>query len=461
MNKKITTCATEKDDPVLYAKIVKAAEDLKQNGYAIIESLWDAERIQQCTNEMWDTLESMSQCYEKDGQHFDRARGSYTKFPMSNLLPHKHGICETAGLNHAEALRHARTDDAILRVFATLYGNTQLLGSMDRVNFKFPCKKYASLADWPHADQNPAKQDLRCVQAFIDLLGVRNEAEPGNRFYEGSHLTFAQFSKPWVGHFEKDWFKLTPAMIAQIDTAKTPLVKPCYPPGSLVLWDSRTIHSPSDGGDFARGRFVIYVCYLPYCETICTAKDEANKRTAFTDMRATPHLPSPQTMFPKYKFPRSEDTRYLEVDPCHLFAPTLKPLLDATSEARATALAQRMLPDEKEELLFGFKSYGDSPARYLWNKKWAGGPPLLKLVQNRVKTPLSKEVLQARKKVRVKQSPDDAEAAKAAKKKLQKKKQQTQKQKKQKESMKKRKAVEEKSKKQAQLFATKKRKFSG
>ena len=148
--------STEADDPELYAKIVGAAKHLKKHGWAVMEDLIDEKTIQRNTSKMWDTLEAMSAQYKKAGEHFSRECTNYAAVPMSRLLPHKHGIVESAHFNHCEAAREMRVHDIVLKVFATLYGTTQLVGSMDRINWKFPGKKYTSQAEWPHADRRSA-----------------------------------------------------------------------------------------------------------------------------------------------------------------------------------------------------------------------------------------------------------------------------------------------------------------
>jgi hypothetical protein len=388
------------DDPAFYAKCVATVEHLKTHGWAVWDGFLDAAEIEANTAKMWDTLEAMSAKYKPVGEHFTRERQSYASYHMDKLLPHKHGIVETAYINHAEAVRDIRTHDKVLRFFTTLYGTTQLVGSMDRVNFKFPGRRYKSQADWPHADQQPGKNGLRCVQAYVSLTGSETEEHPGNRFYDKSHLAFEQMTRPFVGLVEKDWFKLTPEQIAAIDTDAYPLVKPCHGPGALVLWDSRTIHSPSDGSNFAPGRYVVYACYQPYNRVMFTAADEKKKRELFTQKRAAPHWPSPQaTPFPE--FPRTydrEDFRYRSADDEHLFAPALKQC--RTKEERRVRLAACQLPNEREKLVFGFESYSTRGTKGLWDKKWGGGAPLLTLVADREKVPLNKTALAKLKKAK-------------------------------------------------------------
>lgn len=266
-------------------------------------------------------------------------------------------------------------------------------------------------------DQNPRKLGRRCIQAYLNVTGTTNENEPGNRFYEGSHIAFKKFTKPYRGNDDTDWFKLTDDMITEIpEKFGLKLVKPLCPPGSLVLWDSRCIHSPHDGSDFGVGRCVFYMCYLPYQADTFNAKEEKKKAEAYTTMRSTQHTPFPQHMFPKTgRTYGKEDIRYTEVAVNHLFATSLKKC--ETEEEKTQVLAKCLLPDREERLLFGFKSYSALPPGVgLWNKK-SKGDALLRL------TPMSEEWLPLTAKViKRRQKEKEDKKKEAAKKKDNKKK---------------------------------------
>ena len=213
-------------------------------------------------------------------------------------------------------------------------------------------------------------------------------------------MVFEKFTKPYRGRDDTDWFKLTDEMIDTIrNEYQLKLVKPICSPGSLVLWDSRTIHSPDDGSDFGIGRSVFYVCYLPYQSDTFTIKEEEKKRNAFNEMRATQHTPFPQHMFPKKcRTYGKENMRYVEIESAHLFATTLKKY--ENGKDKTDALTKCLLPDKEEELLFGFKSYSSIPKSIgLWGKKYDKDcKPLVGLIPMSTEwIPLSKRVIQYRK----------------------------------------------------------------
>jgi len=64
------------------------------------------------------------------------------------------------------------------------------------------------------------------------------------------------------------------------------------PKGSLVLWDSRTIHcgiEPLKNRKNPNFRAIIYLCYLP--RSLATSKQLEKKIKAFETLRTTSHWP--------------------------------------------------------------------------------------------------------------------------------------------------------------------------
>lgn len=246
-------------------------------------------------------------------------------------------------------------------------------------------------------DQNPRKLGLRCVQAYVDLLGTTNENQPGNRLYEGSHDYFEELTQAVRGDVDNDWVKIDSHGLGPALEAKCALVKPTCPPGSMVLWESRTTHSPDDGSDFEQGRFVVYVCYLPYDQKVFTAKQEEKKRDAFTNMRATTHCPFPQELFGKHARTYGREMLYMEAAPEHLYASGMAPHLTSSTVTQREALKQLTQPDATEKLLFGFQSYSKLPTGIgLQRLRWTSPPLLTLTLQSTPLVPLTVDALRKR-----------------------------------------------------------------
>jgi hypothetical protein len=79
------------------------------------------------------------------------------------------------------------------------------------------------------------------------------------------------------------------------------------PKGSIVFWDSRTIHMGTlprlDRVNMDRWRFVVYVCYTP--AHLQTNEDVKLKRMAYIENRCTAHWPHGVRVFQK----TSDDTK--------------------------------------------------------------------------------------------------------------------------------------------------------
>jgi hypothetical protein len=332
-----------------------AANDLEKLGYAVIKGVYSREEAEQIHHDMWSCLEKASDGKLKQGV-------DYTKVKAKYLPPHQHGILHTYRVNHAPPVRQVRRDPRIIKIFASFYGTDQLTCSMDRVNFKFPGKVYESKKPWPHADQDPRLLGRVTIQSYLSLTDAGEDA-PSNRLYEGSHLIFDEFFKE--RRLEKgpidNWTTLDEHEAYSL--GKTcPLVKPILEKGDMLFWDSRTVHSPSDGSNYEGGRFVIYLCYNKLWEKEGDQTFLNKKKQAFLACHASRHTPIPQSLFPKG--PR-------------IYDPSKPPLYASFTKEQ---LGIEDVPQGAEKYLFGFSPYGGKEGLNLgegWNH---GEKPLLHFV---------------------------------------------------------------------------------
>jgi hypothetical protein len=327
-------------------KICQAADDLDKLGYAVIRGVYSNEEAEKIHSDMWSCLEKAT-----EGKlHRDL---DYTKKKAMDLLPHQHGIIHSYRINHAPPIRQVRRDPRILNIFASFYGTDQLTSSMDRINFKFPGKVYESRKPWPHVDQDPRLLGRVSIQSYLSLTDSGENA-PGNRLYQGSHLVFDTFFKD--RRLEKgpvdNWVTLSDEEATKLEKT-CPLVKPVLGKGDMLFWDSRTVHSPSDGSNFKEGRFVIYLCYNRLWEKSNDQTFLNKKREAFLRCSASRHTPIPQSLFPKG--PRIYDSS--------------KP--PSYAEFTKEQLGIEDEPIGAEKYLFGFSSYKGREGLNLgegWNK---------------------------------------------------------------------------------------------
>lgn len=334
-------------EDTLLAKVKQAALDLEERGYAIIPDVFSSEECREIREKMWKHMADISDNYFTPDRN-------YAVEKATALPAHKHGIIESWRFNHLSTIREIRRDERLVRIYALLYGTDQLTASIDRVNFKFPGRTYRSLDVWPHVDQHPSAPERISIQSYVTFLDCEADS-PGNRFYDGSHAVFGEFFKDRCGGKSDGWTKLTEEDKVSLPK-QCPLVKPVYKAGSLVLWDSRTAHSPSDGTNFKDGRFVVYVCYNKLWEKKEDTKFWEKKKAAFIDCRSTSHSPLPQKLFGKTprKYDKPEQGPYDEIPKDKL------------------GMANPDEPVGAEVYLFGFKSYGSKEGMLLgddWRKE--------------------------------------------------------------------------------------------
>lgn len=119
---------------------------------------------------------------------------------------------------------------------------------------------------------------------------------------ENSH----RFHQEFFQHFNtnskgRDWFELNRSTHYEWFTARGCEWRTILAPkGSMVFWDSRTIHmgtSPRENRPNANWRFLSYVCYTP--ARLQTAEDAKLKRSAYVDNRCTAHWPYGVRVFGK------------------------------------------------------------------------------------------------------------------------------------------------------------------
>jgi hypothetical protein len=340
-------------DRDLVARVVQAAKDLEEKGYAVVRGVLSDAECTESLSDMWD-------CLEKATDQKIHREANFSEMKATELLPHQHGILLSYRVNHATPCRRIRRHPRVMQVYATLYGTDQLTASMDRVNFKVPGKRYRSMKPWPHVDQDPRLVGRVTIQGLLTLTDASDQEDPGNRLYEGSHLIFEEFfaQRRGAGRKIDNWCTLDQGEEARL-LQQCPLVKPLLQPGDLLLWDSRTVHSPSDGTNFEKGRFVVYVCYNKLWEKANDAQYWADKRDAFMACRASRHSPISDTvkesLFPER--PRAYD---LSNPPAY-------------SEFTCEQLGIQQEPVGAESYLYGFSAYGGKEGCLLgpeWQQRW-------------------------------------------------------------------------------------------
>lgn len=282
---------------------------LDKYGVAIIDSVIPAGDCENIKNKFWDFVENATSKLEKPIQRNDPS----TYLTLWELIPTHGFLLQHFGIGHAQCNWDVRQHPAIVSVFAKLYNvqPEELLVSFDGASFGVPFEDVNSRGvyknhAWYHVDQRLNDSSFKCVQSWFTPLEVR----PGDAtltIVESSHRYHAEFAKQWAAEIPEkdkagDWYKFSHEQL-QFYLATKGLARKYItcPPGSIVLWDSRTVHAGAEAMKWRAQpnfRMVSYICMQP--RSYATEKDLQKKRAAFEDKRTTTHWAARVKLFGKY-----------------------------------------------------------------------------------------------------------------------------------------------------------------
>ena len=145
---------------------------------------------------------------------------------------------------------------------------------------------------------------MESIQSWVTACHV-NPGDATLHFLEGSNRFHKAFREAKANDalFKKagDWYKLESEDEINFYKSRGCLAKSIScPRGSLVLWDSRTIHCGTEALKeriVPNIRCVVYLCYTP---RILASSATIRKRiTAFNELRTTNHYPHKPLLFSK------------------------------------------------------------------------------------------------------------------------------------------------------------------
>jgi len=275
---------------------------LNQYGVAIIPNVLTMEECEEMRSGMWDYLEHIT-------QHLTVPinRNNPESWRSFDKLFFKHSmLLQQFSVGHMNISWKLRQNLKIVDIFALLWNvnREDLLVSFDGASFHFPPettnKGWFRNKNWLHTDQSYTRNNLECIQSWVTANDV-NAGDATLTFLEGSHLYHKDFAKKFKITDTSDWYKLQDDLQYKFYTSEKqcPRVSIKCSKGSIVFWDSRTIHmgqEPLKERLVPNIRFVIYLCYTPRNK----ATDESIKKKIkyFEDMRTTNHWPHKPKLFP-------------------------------------------------------------------------------------------------------------------------------------------------------------------
>lgn len=284
---------------------------IRSNGCVIVNDVVDQEECDLLYSEMWDFFEDLlSPSLSRDDQ--ETWRNIYTLLPLHSMLFQHNSI------GQAQFAWNARQNERVVDLFCRLWDLERpedLLVSFDGSSLHLPpevTNKGWFRKTWFHTDQSPSRNELECVQGLLTLRDV-NEGDATFSFLVGSNNYHEEFAEVFGLKGEKgDWYKLNDEETQFFYDKGCEEVRVTCPKGSMVLWDSRTIHCGIEarkGRKEENIRAVIYLCYTP--RYLCTDANLKKKKEAFLNLRTTNHYPHKPKLFPK--LPRTYGAPYPEV----------------------------------------------------------------------------------------------------------------------------------------------------
>lgn len=301
-------------------KFFTTVDDLKKTldtfGVAIIPNVLNDEECDDGYNKMWGYFEHITQKWEKPIKKDDIStyRSFWNLFPLHSML------IQHWNAGHAQYVWDIRQNEKVINTYSKgIWGceNDDLLVSFDGVSFHLPPeitnRGWYRGNHWYHTDQSYFRPNFECIQSYVTLKDV-NIGDATLTIMEGSHKYHEEFKEKFNVNNKKDWYVLIEEE-ERFYTNRGCNYKRIYcPKGSMVFWDSRTIHSgtePLKTRKTKNIRSIVYLCYIP--RITATKANLKKKQKAFNELRMTSHWPNKPKLFSKN--PRTYGKDILEITP--------------------------------------------------------------------------------------------------------------------------------------------------
>lgn len=276
---------------------------IAEHGVAIVPNVLTNDECVKLQTQMWDYVEYVTSDWDTPVKRNDVStwRAFYELGSLHGMMLHYGEV------GHSQACWDVRQNPNVVEVFRVFYGVEALLSSFDGLNFSLPpevTNRGWDNSDLLHTDQAFTVPGFKCMQAWVTALDVT----PGDAtlvYLKGSHKYHAEFAQVFgLTKHKPDWFKLNREQQNWFIAKGCELTRIECPAGSMVCWDSRTVHGPGGpvkGRAVLNFRMVSYVCMQPH--QMATEKMLKRKREAFEEKRTTSHWAAKVKVFPK--MPRS------------------------------------------------------------------------------------------------------------------------------------------------------------
>lgn len=325
--------------------IASYLKDLEEQGYCVIPQVLSISETELLYQRVWHEFieKAWPNCRMDDRSNWKEA------FPMHN----KNGIF-AGPAGQTQVMWDLRQDPRIVDIFAQVWNTKDLIVSMDGLSFMCPPEiREGSIKPWPHVDQSILRRQDNVAHnnnpppGFISesLLKTQPFTIQGQFLFEDSfdgdggfycipksHLRFTEFAPLLETLNAKEMPKDEKRKARQNfldeffgnrtdESGNSYCMKHITAPrGSVILWDSRTIHWNQHASkdrpcrDNPKVRMVGYLCYVPKARLADAGR--ILRKEAFEKGVATGHNP----VYPELKYTKDhiyqDFEQYLE-DPSY------------------------------------------------------------------------------------------------------------------------------------------------
>jgi hypothetical protein len=314
--------------------------DLEELGYCVVPGVISDEETEVLYERVWHEYveKAWPNCRMEDRSNWKEA------FPMHNKM----GIF-AGPAGQIQVMWDLRQDPRIVEVFAKVWNTSDLIVSMDGMSLMCPPEIREGYDEpWPHVDQgffrnrdNVLSNNNNPPVGFVSESSLKTqpftiqgqflfedsfEGDAGFYCIPKSHLRFSEFAPqlealdalegPREERREAKKECLQNFFGKGTDESGNPycMKHVTAPRGSVILWDSRTLHwnqHASKDRDNPKVRMVGYICYVPKARL--TDEVKALREKVFEMGVSTGHNPlNPEPKCTKPPHIRQEFERYLE-----------------------------------------------------------------------------------------------------------------------------------------------------
>lgn len=311
-----------------YPNIASYLKDLEEQGYCVIPQVVSTSEAEQLYERVWyEYIEkAWPLCRMDDRSNWKEA------FPMHN----KYGIF-AGPAGQIQVMWDLRQDPRIVNIFSQLWNTNDLIVSMDGLSFMCPSEIREGFYDiWPHVDQGTIRRERGTYNNnppidFVSESSLKTqpftiqgqflfedslEGDAGFYCIPKSHLRFTEFAPQLeimsAGDPRDERRKIRNRYLKEFFTENKDEQGNSYcmkhitaTRGSLILWDSRTIHWNQCASkdrpfrEHPKVRMVGFLSYVPKARL--TDEGRLLRKKAFEEGVSTGHNPA----YPELKYTKN------------------------------------------------------------------------------------------------------------------------------------------------------------